>query len=76
MYEKTVVEGMNDLPVAEENQQKTDFGWFFENEGVKFAKIFGELDQIIFRAQIKDNPKKISNHWHHFGKPIKLTPKS
>ncbi len=59
MYEKAVVEGMNDLPVAdEENQQKLIS--IFENEGVEFLqKMLEELDPDYFSVVDKDNPRRL-----------------
>ena len=59
MYEKAVVEGMNDLPVAdEENQQKLIS--IFENEGVEvLQKMLEELDPDYFLVVDKDNPRRL-----------------
>lgn len=59
MYEKAVVEGMNDLPVAgEENQQKLIS--IFENEGVEvLQKMLEELDPDYFSVVDKDNPRRL-----------------
>ena len=59
MYEKAVVEGMNDLPVAdEENQQKLIS--IFENEGVEvLRKMLEELDPDYFSVVDKDNPRRL-----------------
>jgi len=59
MYEKAVVEGMNDLPVAdEENQQKLIS--IFENEGVEvLQKMLEELDSDYFSVVDKDNPRRL-----------------
>lgn len=59
MYEKAVVEGMNDLPVAdEENQQKLIS--IFENEGVEvLQKMLKELDPDYFSVVDKDNPRRL-----------------
>lgn len=59
MYEKAVVEGMNDLPVAdEENQQKLIS--IFENEGVEvLQKMLEELDPEYFLVVDKDNPRRL-----------------
>ena len=59
MYEKAVVEGMNDLPVAdEENQQKLIS--IFENEGVEvLQKMLEELYPDYFSVVDKDNPRRL-----------------
>lgn len=59
MYEKAVVEGMNDLPVAdEENQQKLIS--IFENEGIEvLQKMLEELDPEYFAIVDKDNPRRL-----------------
>lgn len=59
MYEKAVVEGMNDLPVAdEENQQKLIS--IFENEGVEvLQKMLEELDPDYFSVVDKDNSRRL-----------------
>ena len=59
MYEKAVVEGMNDLPVAdEENQQKLIS--ILENEGVEvLQKMLEELDPDYFSVVDKDNPRRL-----------------
>ena len=59
MYEKAVVEGMNDLPVAdEENQQKLIS--IFENEGVEVLQnMLEELDPDYFSVVDKDNPRRL-----------------
>ena len=59
MYEKAVVDGMNDLPVAdEENQQKLIS--IFENEGVEvLQKMLEELDPDYFSVVDKDNPRRL-----------------
>lgn len=59
MYEKAVVEGMNDLPIAdEENQQKLIS--IFENEGVEvLQKMLEELDPDYFSVVDKDNPRRL-----------------
>lgn len=59
MYEKAVVEGMNDLPIAdEENQQKLIS--IFENEGVEVLQnMLEELDPDYFSVVDKDNPRRL-----------------
>ena len=59
MYEKAVVEGMNDLPVAdEENQQKLIS--IFENEGIEvLQKMLEQLDPEYFLVVDKDNPRRL-----------------
>lgn len=59
MYEKAVVEGMNDLPEAnEENQQKLIS--ILENEGIEvLQKMLEELDQEYFSIVDKDNPRRL-----------------
>lgn len=59
MYEKAVVEGMNDLPLAdEENQQKLIS--IFENEGIEpLQKMLEELDPDYFSIVDKDNPRRL-----------------
>lgn len=59
MYEKAVVEGMNDLPIAdEENQQKLIS--IFENEGIEpLQKMLEELDPDYFSIVDKDNPRRL-----------------
>lgn len=59
MYEKAVVEGMNDLPVAdEENQQKLIS--IFENEGVEvLQKMLEELDPDYFSVVDKNNSRRL-----------------
>lgn len=59
MYEKAVVEGMNDLPEAdEENQQKLFSIW--ENEGIiALQKMLEKLDPEYFSMVDKDNPRRL-----------------
>ncbi|SDE79755.1 tRNA (adenosine(37)-N6)-dimethylallyltransferase MiaA [Epilithonimonas hungarica] len=59
MYEKAVVEGMNDLPIAnEENQQKLIS--IFENEGIgPLQKLLEELDPEYYSIVDKDNPRRL-----------------
>ena len=59
MYEKAVVEGMNDLPVADEDNQKKLIS-IFENEGVEvLQKMLEELDPDYFSVVDKDNPRRL-----------------
>ncbi|WP_374441640.1 tRNA (adenosine(37)-N6)-dimethylallyltransferase MiaA [Epilithonimonas sp.] len=59
MYEKAVVEGMNDLPEAdEENQQKLLSIW--ENEGFEALQdLLKNLDPDYYSKVDKDNPRRI-----------------
>lgn len=59
MYEKAVVEGMNDLPEADEvNQKKLSAIW--ENEGIEaLQKLLQELDSDYFSIVDKDNPRRL-----------------
>jgi len=59
MYEKAVVEGMNDLPEAdEENQQKLLSIW--ENEGIiALQKMLEKLDPQYFSIVDKENPRRL-----------------
>lgn len=59
MYEKAVVEGMNDLPVAdEENQQKLIS--IFENEGIEpLQNLLEELDPEYYSIVDKDNSRRL-----------------
>lgn len=59
MYEKAVVEGMNDLPEADaENQQKLLSIW--ENVGIEaLQKLLEELDPNYFSIVDKDNPRRL-----------------
>ena len=59
MYEKAVVEGMNDLPEAnEENQQKLIS--ILENEGVEVLQnMLLKLDPDYFEIVDKDNPRRL-----------------
>ena len=59
MYEKAVVEGMNDLPVADEENQQNLIS-IFENEGVEvLQKMLEELDPDYFSVVDKDNPRRL-----------------
>ena len=59
MYEKAVVEGMNDLPEADEdNQKKLSAIW--EREGIEaLQKLLHELDPDYFSIVDKDNPRRL-----------------
>ncbi|MBC7556455.1 MAG: tRNA (adenosine(37)-N6)-dimethylallyltransferase MiaA [Chryseobacterium sp.] len=59
MYEKAVVEGLNNLPEAnEENQQKLMKIW--QDEGLeKLQQILENLDSDYFKIVDKDNPRRL-----------------
>lgn len=59
MYEKAVVEGMNDLPEADdENQKKLLSIW--ENDGLTALQVLlKELDPDYFAIVDKDNPRRL-----------------
>ncbi|MBC7556451.1 MAG: tRNA (adenosine(37)-N6)-dimethylallyltransferase MiaA [Chryseobacterium sp.] len=59
MYEKAVVEGLNNLPEAnEENQQKLMKIW--QDEGLeKLKQILENLDSDYFKIVDKDNPRRL-----------------
>ena len=59
MYEKAVVEGMNDLPEADvENQNKLIS--IFENEGIEpLQNLLAELDPEYFAVVDKDNSRRL-----------------
>lgn len=59
MYEKSVIEGLNDLPEADaENQKKLNEIW--ENEGFeKLLEILKNEDPEYFEIVDKDNPRRI-----------------
>lgn len=59
MYEKAVIEGLNDLPEAnEENQQKLEK--IFSQEGIEaLQKILADLDPEYFNMVDKDNPRRL-----------------
>lgn len=59
MYEKAVVEGMNDLPVAdEENQQKLISIW--ENQGIEALQdLLENADPEYYSKVDKDNPRRL-----------------
>ena len=59
MYEKAVVEGMNDLPEADEENQKKLID-LFENEGIEpLQKLLFELDPEYFSVVDKDNSRRL-----------------
>jgi tRNA dimethylallyltransferase len=59
MYEKGVVEGMNDLPEADEENQKKLID-LFENEGIEpLQKLLFELDPEYFSVVDKDNSRRL-----------------
>lgn len=59
MYEKAVVEGMNDLPEADEDNQKKLIS-IFENEGIEpLQKLLAELDPEYFSIVDKDNSRRL-----------------
>lgn len=59
MYEKAVVEGLNDLPEADEENQKKLID-IFENQGIEpLQKILSELDQEYFSVVDKDNSRRL-----------------
>ncbi|MGS0748262.1 tRNA (adenosine(37)-N6)-dimethylallyltransferase MiaA [Halpernia sp. GG3] len=59
MYEKAVVEGLNNLPEAnEENQQKLMKIWQDEGLG-KLQQILENLDYNYFKIVDKDNPRRL-----------------
>ena len=59
MYEKAVLEGLNDLPEANaENQLKLNEIW--ENEGLeKLQEMLKNLDEEYFQTVDKDNPRRL-----------------
>ena len=59
MYEKAVIEGLNDLPEAnEENQQKLEN--IFHEEGIgSLQKILADLDPEYFNIVDRDNPRRL-----------------
>lgn len=59
MYEKAVLEGLNDLPEADEKNQK-ELERIFEEEGIeKLQKILQNLDPHYFELVDKDNPRRL-----------------
>lgn len=59
MYEKALIEGLNDLPEAKaENQQKLKEIW--ENKGIEsLQNILQNLDPEYFETVDKDNPRRL-----------------
>lgn len=59
MYEKAVIQGLNDLPEAdEENQRKLE--QIFNEEGIESVqKILEKLDPEYFNIVDKDNPRRL-----------------
>ncbi len=59
MYEKAVIEGLNDLPEAdEENQKKLEK--IFQEEGIEnLQKILADLDPEYFNTVDQDNPRRL-----------------
>ena len=59
MYEKAVIEGLNELPEAnEENQQKLEK--IFREEGIEaLQKILENLDPEYFNIVDRDNPRRL-----------------
>ena len=59
MYEKAVIEGLNELPEAnEENQQKLET--IFREEGIEaLQKILENLDPEYFNIVDRDNPRRL-----------------
>ena len=59
MYEKAVIQGLNDLPEAdEENQKKLE--QIFNEEGIESVqKILEKLDPEYFNIVDKDNPRRL-----------------
>lgn len=59
MYEKAVVEGLNDLPEADEDNQKKLIA-IFESEGVEpLQKLLSELDPEYYSVVDKDNSRRL-----------------
>lgn len=59
MYEKAVVEGLNDLPEADEENQKKLID-IFENQGIEpLQKLLSELDPEYFSVVDKDNSRRL-----------------
>ncbi|TXF77402.1 tRNA (adenosine(37)-N6)-dimethylallyltransferase MiaA [Chryseobacterium sp.] len=59
MYEKAVIEGLNDLPEADvENQRKLEK--IFDEEGIEpLQKILEDADPEYFKTVDKDNPRRL-----------------
>ncbi|KFC23997.1 tRNA (adenosine(37)-N6)-dimethylallyltransferase MiaA [Chryseobacterium sp. FH1] len=59
MYEKAVVEGLNDLPEADEENQKKLIE-IFETQGIEpLQKLLSELDPEYFSVVDKDNSRRL-----------------
>ncbi|MCG2794001.1 MAG: tRNA (adenosine(37)-N6)-dimethylallyltransferase MiaA [Weeksellaceae bacterium] len=59
MYEKAVVEGMNDLPEADEDHQKK-MNEILKNQGIEtLQKLLQEMDPEYFATVDKDNPRRL-----------------
>ena len=60
MYEKALTEGLNDLPQAnEENQKKLQE--IYENEGLSaLQKLLKEADEDYYNAVDKENPRRLA----------------
>lgn len=59
MYEKAVVEGMNDLPEADEDHQKK-LNEILKNQGIEaLQKLLQEMDPEYFATVDKDNPRRL-----------------
>ena len=59
MYEKAVVEGLNDLPEADEENQKKLID-IFESQGIEpLQKLLSELDPEYFSIVDKDNSRRL-----------------
>ena len=59
MYEKAVVEGLNDLPEADEENQKKLID-IFETQGIEpLQKLLSELDPAYFSVVDKDNSRRL-----------------
>jgi tRNA dimethylallyltransferase len=59
MYEKAVLEGLNDLPEADEKNQK-ELERIFAEEGIEnLQKILQDLDPDYFETVDKDNPRRL-----------------
>lgn len=59
MYEKAVVEGLNDLPEADEENQKKLID-VFETQGIEpLQKLLSELDPEYFSVVDKDNSRRL-----------------
>ncbi len=59
MYEKAVIEGLNDLPEAnEENQKRLENIW--KEEGIEgLQKLLKNLDEEYYNVVDKDNPRRL-----------------